>query len=113
MHEMSLAEGVREVVEAAARRADCQRVSTVWLEIGALASVEVEALRFCFDAVMRGGLAEGARLEIIEVAGRGVCLNCHSEIAVSELYAACPVCSGYGVRLTAGDELRVREIEVQ
>ncbi|EGQ63626.1 hydrogenase nickel insertion protein HypA, partial [Acidithiobacillus sp. GGI-221] len=36
------------------------RVHAVWLEIGALSSVEPEALRFNFDVITRGTLAEGS-----------------------------------------------------
>ena len=39
---------------------------------GALAHVEPDALAFCFDAVTRGSVAEGARLEISRTAGVGV-----------------------------------------
>ena len=65
MHEMSLAEGIRGIVEDAARSGGFKQVRTVVLEIGALSTVEVEALRFCFDAVMRDTVAEGAQMEVI------------------------------------------------
>ena len=71
MHELSLAESALQIIEESARAEGFCRVRTVVLEIGQLASVEVEALRFCFDAVLRGSLAEGAALEIIEVPGVG------------------------------------------
>ena len=67
MHEMSLAEGVLQLIEDSARQEEFSKVTTVWLEIGQLAGVEVEAMRFCFDAVTRGSLAEGANLEIIRL----------------------------------------------
>jgi hydrogenase nickel incorporation protein HypA/HybF len=53
---------VLQIVEDAARAQSFQRVRLVQLEIGALAAVEAEAMRFCFDAVSRGTLAEGATL---------------------------------------------------
>jgi len=62
MHEMSLAESVREIVDETARANGARRVAAVRLEIGALAQVEVEAMRFAFDVVKRGSLADGARL---------------------------------------------------
>ena len=53
MHEMSLAEGVLQLIEDAARKEEFSRVTAVWLEIGQLAGVEVVAMKFCFDAVVR------------------------------------------------------------
>ena len=76
MHEMSLAEGIVQLVEDAVRADGCVRVRAVWLEIGQLAAVEKESLRFCFDAVTRDTVAEGARLEIIETPGQGWCMKC-------------------------------------
>ena len=113
MHEMSLAESVRQIIEDAARKQNFIRVKTVWLEIGQLACVEKEAMRFCFDAAMRGSIAQQARLEIVETAGRGQCIQCSLDIPVAALYEPCPNCGSYQVRVTGGDEMRVKELEVE
>jgi hydrogenase nickel incorporation protein HypA/HybF len=113
MHEMSLAENVLQIIEDAAHQQGFKRVRTVWLEIGQLACVEQEALRFGFDVVTRGSIAEQARLEIVETAGRGQCVKCSLEIPIATLYEACPNCGSYEVRVTGGDEMRVRELEVE
>ena len=75
MHEMSLCESVLDILEQQAREQNYCKVTKVWLEIGALSSVEADAMRFCFDAVMQGSLADKARLEIITVQGRAWCLQ--------------------------------------
>ncbi len=112
MHEMSLAEGVLQLIEDAAQKQTFAKVTRVWLEIGQLAGVEVEAMRFCFDAVTRGSLAEGAQLEIIATPGAGWCLRCSTSVGLSELYGACPRCGEPQVRVTGGTEMRVKELEV-
>lgn len=113
MHEMSLAEGMLQLMEDAARKEGFRRVKTVWLEIGRLAAVEVEALRFCFDAVTRGSLAEGARLEIIEQAARGRCLQCACEVPLTQWFGDCPYCGSARVQMTSGTEMVLRELEVE
>ncbi|MCX8144851.1 MAG: hydrogenase maturation nickel metallochaperone HypA [Azovibrio sp.] len=113
MHEMALAEGVLQLVEDTARREGARRVQTVVLEIGALASVEVEALRFCFAAVTRDSLAAGAALEIQTVPGAGWCLPCGKRVPMRELHGACPNCGSYQVQPTAGTEMRVKEIAIE
>jgi hydrogenase nickel incorporation protein HypA/HybF len=113
MHEMSLAEGIVQLVEDTVRADGCKKVSAVWLEIGQLAAVEKEALRFCFDAVARDTVAEGARLEIIETPGQGRCMKCEANVAVAALYEACPVCGSYQIQVTGGSEMRVKELEVE
>jgi hydrogenase nickel incorporation protein HypA/HybF len=113
MHEMSLAESVLQIIEEAAFDQDFQHVRSVILEIGQLAAVEKDAMRFCFDAVMQGSVAEGALLEIIEFPGAGWCEECASTVQISEQPAACPQCGGYRVRATGGMEMRVKALEVE
>lgn len=112
MHEIALAEGVLQLIEDASRRQEFSQVTTVWLEIGRLAGVEVEAMRFCFDAVTRGSVADGAQLEIVATPGTGWCMPCSATVALSEVFGACPQCGAYPLQVTGGTELRVRELEV-
>ena len=112
MHEMSLADGVLQVIEDSAKANGFTRVKTVWLEIGALAGVEVEAMRFCFDAVVKGTVADGCQLEIIETPGQGYCLACGNTVPIQQRYDPCPSCNCYQVQPTGGMELKVRELEV-
>ncbi|MDC7786998.1 hydrogenase maturation nickel metallochaperone HypA [Rhodoplanes sp. TEM] len=112
MHEMALSASVIALVEDAARRENFSRARVVVLELGELGHVEPEAMLFCFDAVSRGTVAEGARLDIVRVPGAGWCLDCARTVALSERFGACPDCGGRRVQMTAGDELRVRELEV-
>ena len=112
MHEMSLAEGVLQLIEDAALEQGFSRVTAVWLEIGQLAGVEAEAMRFCFDAVAHGSVAEGARLEILATPGSGWCTRCSASVVLSEAFGACPQCGTYQLRVTGGTEMRVKELEV-
>jgi hydrogenase nickel incorporation protein HypA/HybF len=113
MHEMSIAESVLQIIEDAARKEGCARVKTVWLEIGRLAGVEADSLRFCFDAVTRDSVAEDARLEIIETAGQGWCMECARNVAVTARYEPCPNCGSFQIEVTGGEEMRVKELEVE
>lgn len=113
MHEMSIAEGIIQVLEEQAKAQNYQRVKTVWLEIGPLAMIETDALTFCFDAVTRGSLAEGAKLNIINIEGEAFCLQCLKTVAVQKRYDACPECGSYQLQITQGDEMRIKELEVE
>jgi hydrogenase nickel incorporation protein HypA/HybF len=113
MHEMSLAENVLQIIEDAATSEGFSRVKTVWLEIGQLSCVEKEAMRFCFDAVTRDSIAHDARLEIIEISGRGRCDNCACDVPLAALHEVCPHCGKQGLAVSAGDTMRVFELEVQ
>ena len=113
MHEMSIAESVLQIIEDKARADGYARVKAVWLEIGQLAAVEKESLRFCFDVVTRDSVARDARLEIIETAGQGWCTDCARNVPLPALYEPCPNCGSFQIQVTGGDEMRVKELEVE
>jgi hydrogenase nickel incorporation protein HypA/HybF len=113
MHEMSLAESVLQIIEESARTQNFKHVRFVVLEIGKMAAVEPDAMRFCFDAVVRGTLAEGAQLQIIETPGAGICLACDAQVEMQEQYGLCPACGSPRLKITAGNHMRVKDLAVE
>ena len=112
MHEFSLCESIIETVTGQARQRGFSQVRRVWLEIGALANVELEALRFAFEVVRQDTIAAGAELDIITLPGRAHCLDCAESVAVNQYFDPCPRCGGYQWRLLSGNEMRIKEMEV-
>jgi hydrogenase nickel incorporation protein HypA/HybF len=113
MHEMSLCESMLQTLEQQAEVQHYRKVKTVWLEIGALAGVEIDALRFSFDVVVQGSLAEGARLEILEAPGQAWCLPCGRNVPVQQHYDECPVCGSHQLQVNGGEQMRIMELEVE
>jgi len=112
MHEVSLIENVIALVEDQRRTESFARVRVIRLQVGALGHAQPDCLRFCFDAVARGTIAEGATLEIDMIAGQGHCPACRRIVALEERLAACPLCANPEVHIIVGDELRLAELEV-
>ena len=110
MHEMSIAESVLGIVEDTARREGFSRVKEVRLEIGQLAAVETQALRFCFDAVVRGSVAEGARLAIDEAPGTAWCFDCSATVPLQARGEPVPACGGAQLQVNGGTEMRVKDL---
>jgi hydrogenase nickel incorporation protein HypA/HybF len=113
MHEMSLAESVREIVDETARANGARRVAAVRLEIGRLAHVEIEAMRFAFEVVKRGSMADTARLEIVETDGTAWCMRCTEAVVIGRRGDGCPKCDSYQLQVTGGDRMRVMDIEIE
>ncbi|MDE2370029.1 MAG: hydrogenase maturation nickel metallochaperone HypA [Burkholderiales bacterium] len=112
MHEMSLAESMREIVLETARANGAKTVAAVRVGIGALAMVEPEALRFAFDVVKRDSIAETARLEIVHVPARAWCLACSRAVEVASRADLCPLCGSGQIQIDGGDDLRILDIEI-
>lgn len=112
MHEMALCESILDVMETEAKTQAYSRVKRVRLEIGALSGVEISALRFGFDAVTRGSIADGATLDIDEKPGEAWCFDCDKPVKVNARFDPCPSCGGYRLQVTDGEEMRIKELEV-
>lgn len=112
MHEMALAEGIVRICEDHAQNAGAQKVAAIWIEIGDLSHVDPDAIAFCFAAVSKGTMADGARLEIERIPGRAWCHGCGKQVRLTSLTDACPDCGGYQLQVSGGEEMRVREMEV-
>jgi len=112
MHELSLLENVREILEEHALSQHFSQVSKVTLEIGKLSCVEPEALRFGFDVVMKGSLAENAELIITELDGLGICQQCGQQLVMETLYEPCGSCGSPDVKILQGREMKIRDLIV-
>lgn len=110
MHELSIVQGVVEICESAAAG---KRILSVVMEIGALSNVMPDAIEFCFEACTKETLLDGARLVIDCIPGRGRCRDCAAEFEVKSYYGTCPACGGYELDILSGEELRVKELEVE
>jgi hydrogenase nickel incorporation protein HypA/HybF len=92
-------------------RSEEPRVAVVRLEVGSLSCVAPAALHFCFDVCIRGTSLEGAALEIAEVPGRARCQRCGAEVRIRSYVDVC-ACGGMDLRVLAGEELRVKNLEL-
>ena len=107
MHELSLATAI---VGTCVDRAAGSRVLRIRVEVGQLAAVLPDSLRFCFELCAQGTTAEGATLEILETPGRAECLTCGAAAILSSPEGRC-ACGGR-LRITSGEELRIRDMEI-
>jgi hydrogenase nickel incorporation protein HypA/HybF len=113
MHEVSLLENVIALVEDQCRLAPFSRLRVIRLQLGAVGPAEPDCLRFCFDAVARGTIAEGARLDIAMIAVQARCPACQQITVPKDRFDACPFCANPQLNIIAGNELRLAELEVE
>ncbi len=112
MHELSLCRSIADLVETAAAEAGCDAVRRITLEIGLAAPVEIEAIRFCLPLCLAETRAAEAEIVIERPAVEMKCRSCGAHISGNGRFTPCPACGGRGGEILAGDEMRVRSIEV-
>jgi hydrogenase nickel incorporation protein HypA/HybF len=109
MHELGI---TRNIVAIAAEYAQGAKVKRVTLEIGKLTAIFSDAIRFCFDVCCQGTVLERAELEIIEIPGLARCRQCQTEIPLEMPYGICHVCGSTDLAIIQGEELKIKEMEV-
>lgn len=110
MHELSIAEGIIEIVERTAAANNVGRVKKVRVAIGELAGVDIPSLEFAWVSVRKGGPAAEATLEIERPKGEAWCLDCAKTVPLARYGDPCPFCGGYRLAATGGTEMRVLEL---
>ena len=113
MHELSLCRAMLDLVNEHVAGKEIARVTSIALEVGQLAAIDESALRFSFDVVTKGTVAENARLDIIRIEGQASCSVCKKTITLKRYYDACPLCDNFSLTVTQGEELRLRFLEVE
>ena len=114
MHELSIALSLVEAAERAASRARAERVNYLRVEVGAMAGVVPEALRFGYDVATQGTLLEGSELRIERTPVVVFCDTCEAERTLPQLHAfRCPVCSAPAAKIVRGKELEILDMEIE
>jgi hydrogenase nickel incorporation protein HypA/HybF len=112
MHEMSICESILQIMEDQAKAQDFTKVEAIRLEIGPFSGIELEALRFSYEVVTRNTLADGSRLDVIETKAEAWCMECAKTVQINERYDPCPTCGGHQLQVTSGDEMKIKDMEV-
>ncbi|KAB8334396.1 hydrogenase maturation nickel metallochaperone HypA [Scytonema tolypothrichoides VB-61278] len=109
MHELGITQNIVAIV---AEYANGTQVKRVLLEIGKLSAILPEAVQFCFDICTQGTVLEGAKLDILETPGLAKCRQCGAEIPLEKPFGICR-CGSVHLDLIAGEELKIKEIEIE
>ena len=112
MHELGITQSIVEIAERTAKQQQATKVLSVTVEVGSLSGVVPESLEFCFEACSNGTFLQGAQLLIEQVAARGSCRDCGCEYPLEELLACCPDCNSAASDIISGEELRIKEMEI-
>jgi hydrogenase nickel incorporation protein HypA/HybF len=114
MHELSIIASVVDSVTETLAAYPGARVEEVRLRVGALASVVVDSLEFCWGVATEGTELEGARLvvNVLPVVMR--CGPCGRDVELEGVQSfRCPVCGEPSMDLRQGRELEIEAIEIE
>jgi len=113
MHELSVTQGMLDIVLRHAQQARAQRITQIHLVIGDLSSIVDDSVQFYFDFISQDTIAEGAQLVFQRTLATFRCWDCGTTFTPKERDFTCPQCEGIRVEVVAGNEFRVESIEVE
>jgi hydrogenase nickel incorporation protein HypA/HybF len=113
VHELSVCQALlTQVTELAAGR-DATDVARITIEVGPLSGVDPVLLGDAFAILRAGSCAASATLSIESTAVEITCLTCGGQSQTAPNRLVCSFCGGYRSRVVAGDELRLRRVELR
>ena len=113
VHELSVCQALLTQVAGIAADRGASAVRRVVIEIGPLCGVEPSLLAQAFAVLRVGGCAAAAELSIESTPVRIGCLSCGAESHTVPNRLVCAECGGYRTRIIAGDEMRLRRVELR
>jgi len=112
MHELSITKTMLDLVVEQAQENGAEKVEGIHLVIGEMAGVVDDCVRFYFDFLSKGTIAEGARLSFRRVTPKARCRGCGKEFKLNGLDWICPHCQTTRIDIVEGKELYLESIEV-
>jgi len=112
VHELSLMQEALAIALTHAQQAGAARIHLLTMRVGVLSGVVPDALRFAFDVLRQGTLADGAELRIEAVPILAHCAPCGREFETADPLGACPRCGGPASQVRQGRELELGSLEV-
>lgn len=113
MHELGITQSIVDIATRTAREQKAEKILSVTVEIGDLSGVVADAVEFCYEACVQGTLLENSRLIINRIAGTGRCDDCGADASIDNMTFACPACGSYALQRTGGEELNIKEVEIE
>ncbi|MCX9013930.1 MAG: hydrogenase maturation nickel metallochaperone HypA [Candidatus Methanoperedens sp.] len=120
MHEISIAGAIVDTVIDTANKNNAQKVDEVFIEIGELTALNTDQLKFIFETITKGTVAEGAKYNIETISPLIECKKCEYKGKIKYFEKLhfflpaikCPDCGETDVEVTAGRECCVRKIKI-
>lgn len=112
MHELTVTQRILDIALEAAGQEGNAKVGRINLIIGEMTGVVQECVRFYFDLISRGTVAEDAELAVRLAPITVRCRGCGETFLVRDAGWVCPHCRSTSVDVTGGRELIVESIEV-
>ena len=113
MHELAITQSMLDLVLEQAQKVGAKEVGKINLVIGEMTGIVEECVKFYFNFLSQGTIAEGAALCFKMVPTTAQCRGCDKLFELKEFDWSCPYCQSNNMEIISGKELFVESIEVE
>jgi hydrogenase nickel incorporation protein HypA/HybF len=111
MHEMSVAHGLLSILHDQTKAHRIARITRIRVKVGRLRGIDARQLRLAFEALAEGGLADGAALDVEEIAAKARCRACGAVWRAPDYRFECPECAAADSEILEGRELFIESFD--
>ena len=114
MHEISIVEGVLEIIEKEKKKHNFNKVKLIEIVCGKHNCICEDNLNFCLETVANSTYIEGARFKIRRLPERHRCIECNREFEKQEAAGSiCPYCRSENLMQLPNSEMYLSKLEVE
>lgn len=113
MHELGIATDIINAAIATAKQNNAKEVHSVTVEVGELALVNPEQLKFMYEVLTEDNLLKGSELIMMMLPAETECTNCGYKGPVEDKSTcACPKC-GLTLKIVSGRDICLKNMEIE
>ena len=113
MHELSVTQNIIDIILAKSQEMRVNKINQINLVIGDLSGFVPDCIKFYFDSLSKGTLAEGAVLNFQLVPSRLQCRECSTIFSPQDVDWTCPECHSMRLEIIGGREFYIESMEAE
>lgn len=112
MHELSIAQSIRDAAVGELQKAGGTAIDSIELSIGVFSGINLEALDFVWPLAVKGSPLEQAVRIIRVIEGEALCRECGCTYSPVQFFDACPSCGNPFTIISHGKEMTINSLTI-
>jgi hydrogenase nickel incorporation protein HypA/HybF len=113
MHELYGTQAILEKAVAKAGEQKAKSITNLYIVVGEISTYSEESVRFYWDEIRKGTIAENAQLHFRQVPAEMQCMACFTKYHPVDGEIVCPNCGSAGAKILAGEEFYMEALDVE
>ena len=114
MHELGIVFNITKQIEEIAKENKVNKVTSLTIEVGEVSTVVPEYFKDCFEwAKKKTQYLQDCKLNLVVISAISYCEDCKQTFGTTANGKKCPHCGSEHTYLVSGNEVKMKQIEVE